>query len=185
MKIKNTITFIFLMIFTSGCTIEPMAPPDFPYELMLQSSDLPQGFVRTGGSFPEEEGMFTHIVGYSSDPDRVGKGISHQVRIYPDADLAKSSFPDWVNIWPADAWNEPDITYVPQNPEGQYSLRCRNVEINGKPSTSCTYIQQHKNLVIIILANVDSEIINYQQFLDMLESLDSRLPSSEVPMPSK
>ena len=184
MKVKSIICFVFLMIFISGCTIEPMAPLDFPYELMLQSSDLPQGLVRTGGSFPEEEGTFTHIVGYSTSPDRVGKGISHQIRVYPDTDIAYNSFPDWVNIWPSDVWSEPDTIYVPQNPNNQYSLRCMDVKINGEPSTSCIYIQQHNNLVIIILANIDSELITYQQFMDMLESLDSRLPSSNVPTPS-
>jgi hypothetical protein len=184
-KIIRVIHIILIALFVSGCAIEPMAPSDFPYALMLQASDLPQGFIRTGGSFPQMENAFSHIVGYSSNPQKIATGISHQITIYPTSDLAIESFPRWEDEWLTNAWAEPTESYEPLNPNDISVLKCMDIQIDNNPSQSCTYLQQHENLVILVLANIDSQAINFQQFLNMLDKLDSRLPSAVVPMPKE
>jgi len=186
MKMNRTLMgFVALIAFISGCVIEPMAPSDFPYELMLQPSDLPQGFVRTGGTFPETPGAFVHIVGYAIDPDQIGVGISHQVAIYPDLESAKTAFSIREDEVFTDVWLEPSNTYIPLNTDDRSALKCMDVQVDDKISQSCRFLQQHNNLVVLVLANIDSEAIDFQQFLDMLQKLDSRLPSESVPMPKQ
>jgi len=182
---KIAIRLVLIMALMSGCVIKPMAPSDFPYDLMIQSSDLPRGFVRTGGSFPQIEGAFSHIVGYLSNPDKIATGISHQITIYPSVDLAISSFPKWENEWLTNAWSEPSETYIPSDTGDAYVLKCMDIQIETTVSQSCTYLQQHNNLVILVLANIDSKAIDFRQFIEMLQKLDSRLPSEIVPMPGQ
>lgn len=182
---KILIRFALLIVVISGCVIEPMAPSDFPYDLMIQSSDLPQGFIRTGGSFPERPGAFVHIVGYSSDADQTGAGISHQLAIYSDIESAKIGFSTREDEVFTDVWSVPPETYIPLNPSDASILKCMDVQIDNDVSQSCTFLQQHNNIVILILAVIDSKTINFQQFIEMLQKLDSRLPSKIVPMPSQ
>ena len=132
MKPKNYFCFILLLVFLSGCIVKPVAPSDFPYDLMLQPSDLPDGFTRTGGSFPKRAGAFSHIVGYSSDPEKIGKGISHQITIYPDTSMAKADYAKWEQEWLTPAWSEPKELYVPLNPNDLYKLKCMDVKINDE-----------------------------------------------------
>lgn len=182
---KNVIRFVLLMALMSGCAIEPMAPSDFPYDLMLQESDLPQGFVRTGGSFPDTPDAFVHIVGYSSNPGKIGSGISHQVAIYPDVETAKTAFSIREGEVFTDVWLEPSNTYIPLDSNDASILKCMNVQIEDKISQSCRFLQQHNNFIILVLANIDSKVINFNQFIEMLQKLDSRLPSEIVPMPNR
>ncbi|MBT3315047.1 MAG: hypothetical protein HN390_10585 [Anaerolineae bacterium] len=185
MKTSTFICIVLVIFSVSACTIEPLAPSDFPYDLMLQASDLPQGYVRMGGSFPQIESAFSHIVGYDTNPEIAGGGISHQITIYPSQNLAIENFPSWENEWITNAWVEPANTHKPANTNDLSVLKCLDIQIENNPTQSCTYLQQHKNLVILVLANIDSKNMNFQQFLDMLENLDTRLPSSTVSIPTE
>lgn len=184
---KKYLVLLWLLFLISGCAFQPLATPDFPYDLMLQSNDLPAGFVRTGSSFPEVTGGFSHLVGFSSNPDSIGKGISHQITVYPDIDSAKESLSKWENEWLTEAWIIPTAVYTPKDTEDQYILKCMDVQIDNQPSQSCTFLQQHNNLIILVLANIDNTVINYDQFIHMLRNLDRRLPVNGelIPMPSK
>jgi len=175
---KKTLFFLLIFSLISGCVFQPSAPLDFPYELMLQSADLPNGFVRMGGSFPEVSDGFSHLVGFSSNPDAIGKGISHQITIYPDMESAKDHFPRWESEWLTDAWTVPSVTYTPMSPDDQNILKCMDLQINSEASQSCTFLQQHNNLIVLVLANIDNTAINYDQFIGMLHNLDARLPAN-------
>jgi hypothetical protein len=115
----------------------------------------------------------------------VGKGISHQLTIYPDIESAKSSFTDWEKKWFTDSWMTPSITYTPSDSNDQYVLKCLGAQINTELVQSCTFLQQHNNLMVLVLANVDNTSINWDQFIDVLQKLDQRLPAEGeiVPLP--
>ena len=175
---KKYLNYLWMLFLITGCSFQPISTPDFPYELMLQATDLPNGFERTGGSFPEVPDAFSHMVGFSSDPDVIGKGISHRITIYPDVDSAKDSFVQWERESFTQAWLAPSVIYTPMDVEDQAVLKCMNVQINDGISQSCRFLQQHNNLIILVLANIDSAAINYDEFLKMLQNLDKRLPTS-------
>jgi hypothetical protein len=182
---KKTFFHVLSLIVLAGCIIQPMAPSDFPYELMLQPSDLPTGFTRTGGSFPQVEGGYSHLVGFSSNPAEIGTGIGHQITIYPDLNSAKEYFTDWEKEWFTPAWHEPATTFTPLNADDKFRLACMEVQIDGRSSRSCTYLQQHNNLIVLVYGNINDKVLNYDQFIEMLRRLDSRLPNKDnlVPTP--
>jgi hypothetical protein len=76
---KKTLFFLLVLFFVLACVVQPFSVPDFPYDPMLQSADLPAGFERVNGEFPHVSGGFSHLVAYSDEPGVVGIGISHQL----------------------------------------------------------------------------------------------------------
>jgi hypothetical protein len=124
---------------------------------MLQSADLPAGFERVNGEFPHVSGGFSHLVAYSDEPGVVGIGISHQLTIYPDIDSAKDSFTNWDKEWFTNSWTTPSIIYTPLDNTDQYEL-C----MDGKSILIYLklFLQQHNNMIILILANIDDTSIS-------------------------
>jgi hypothetical protein len=181
---KKHFFLVLSLIVLAGCDLQPIAPSDFPYELMLQPSDLPPGFIRTGGSFPQVEDGYSHLVGFSSNPEEIATGIGHQITIYPDFDASKAHFSDWEKEWFTPAWHEPSATFSPLDSDDKFRLACMDVQFNGKPSRSCTYLQQHNNLIILVYGNMDDKVFTYDQFIEMLGRLDARLPESDEIVPT-
>jgi hypothetical protein len=175
---------VLSVIMLAGCSIQPMAPSDFPYELMLQPSDLPAGFTRTGGSFPQVEDGYSHLVGFSSNPDEIGTGIGHQITIYPNIDAAKGYFSDWEKEWFTPAWYEPSIMFTPLDNDDKFRLACMDMQINSRSSKNCTYLQQHNNLIVLVYSNIGDKVLNYDQFMETLKKLDARLPEKDKLIPT-
>jgi hypothetical protein len=184
---KKTLFFLLVLFFVLACVVQPFSVPDFPYDPMLQSADLPAGFERVNGEFPHVSGGFSHLVAYSDEPGVVGIGISHQLTIYPDIDSAKDSFTNWDKEWFTNSWTTPSIIYTPLDNTDQYELKCMDVQINTYLAQSCTFLQQHNNMIILVLANIDDTSINWDQFIEALQKLDERLPAHGeiVPLPSE
>ena len=184
---KKILFFLLILSFISACVFQPFSVPDFPYDLMLQSADLPAGFEHVNGEFPQVPGGFSHLVAYSDDPGTVGKGMSHQLTIYPDIDTAEASFANWEREWFTNSWTTPSITYTPLDNTDQFELKCMDVQINAYLAQSCTFLQQHNNLIVLVLVNVDNTSINWDQFMETLQKLDERLPAHDVilSMPSE
>ena len=104
--------------------------------------------------------------------------ISHQITIYPNIEAAKSSVPVWENKSFTSNWSRPkESKFKPSDPEDFYLLKCLPTQINDRQSQGCRIVQQHKNLVILILVNIDSSNMSFSEMDGVLEKLDSRLPS--------
>lgn len=58
-----------------------------------------------------------------------------------------------------------------------------DLEINSLPTKSCTLLQLHNNLVILVLVNINTDNISFSEFEEILTKLDTRLPADEVYLP--
>jgi len=184
-SIRLLITAI-LLISIFGCGILPTASDDFPYDLMIGLADLPKGFEYGDSGFPEIEGAKSFYLTYGRETDKLGALIRHQITIYPNIESAQSSFPIWENEWFTNSWSQPkESKFKPSNPEDIHSLKCLPTQIDDRQSQSCRMLQQHKNLVILVLVNIDSENMSFAEFDAVLQRLDSRLPVDPIPMPNK
>ena len=162
-----------------GCNVSPPPPKDFPYTLMLSQQDLPPGWVRLGGSFPEVEGAVAHLVAYSPEPDVSWKAISHRIAIYPDESAAIRAYPTWEEWFTLAMQAVEPGTFRPLSSSDEYRFEYLDVNINGQPVRSFTYLQRHKNMIILVLVNIDNDYITLEEFIQVLEKLDAKLQTAE------
>jgi len=167
-------------IIAAACTIVPAdTSTDFPFQRLMTPEDLPAGWGRAGGEAPEVPGALSRSVRFagSTNPRQEYLSIEHQLTVYPDDQLAQDSYPEWERTWfPTEKWQRPaQATFVPLDPKDQFRFACINVAINGVPLMSCRYLQQHHNLVALIIVNIDNKTMTLEQFEYALKRLDERL----------
>ena len=173
-----------LLFPTLGCGITSNVQDDFPYDLMIGLADLSEDFEYKGSHFPEIEGAKSFYITYGKKSGELGALISHQITIYPDIKSAKDSIPIWENQSFTKNWLQPkESLFIPSDSDDFYAFKCLPTKINDRESQGCTSIQQHKNLVVLVIVNIDSENLSFSEFDNVMKKLDSRLPSEVVPMP--
>jgi hypothetical protein len=184
-KLLMILTTAILLFTILGCGTISNLQDDFPYDLMIGLADLPQNFEYRNSGFEEVEGGKSFYVTYGKKSGETGAVVSHQITIYPDIESAKRSIPTWENQLFTKNWSQPkESLFRPGNPDDFYELKCLPTQINERKSQGCRMLQQHNNLVVLILVNIDSENISYTEFDRILEKLDARLPSETIPLPS-
>ena len=184
-KALRLIIITISLVSLIGCGIRSNARDDFPYDLMIGLADLPKGFQYGDSGFPEIESAKSFYLTYGRDSDKLGALIRHQITIYPDIEAAQRSLPVWENEWFTDSWSQTEESkFRPSDQEDIYSLKCLPAQIDGRQSKSCRMLQQHNNLVILVLVNIDSENMSFAEFDTVLKRLDSRLPVDPLPMPN-
>ncbi len=184
MKIKSITLplFFFTLIYNlnmlSGCSIAINSPPEFPYNLMLSIDEVPFGWNRLGGNFPVEPGaIISHATSFSPyEKPPFGINISHTITIYPDIDTATEMYPEWEQRYFTQAWQSvQDSNFSPANLDDVFRFEYWDVQIEEAPVRSYRYLQQHGNLIILILTNVDNKNLTFPQFEEILSKLDAKL----------
>lgn len=184
MKILKPLVMVFLLISTMSCSLVSSERDKFPYEMMIGLNDLPTGFEYGDSGFPEIKDATSYYLTYGRISEEIGALIRHQITIYKDVESAQNSYPDWEDQWFTDSWSTPDeSSYIPHDPEDIYLLKCLPTQINERQSQACSLLQLHKNLVILVLTNIDSQNLSFAEFDEILRKLDARLPSDVVPLP--
>jgi len=183
--IYNEIVILVVILFFTGCTTTP--PPkgveDFPYGLMVNIFDLSTQYKKTGSEFPVIDGAFAYSISYRNKKNAL---FTHQIAIYRDSKSASDAYSLWESQWFNKNWTHPsDLTYNPKNNSDLYQLKCMDVKMNELPTRSCRMLQLHKNLIILVLTNINSESIDFTTFEDVLTKLDARLPTGDIPMPGQ
>jgi hypothetical protein len=178
--------FIFLSFILQACS-----PPsnqqtiEFPSEAMLTIRDLPKGWHRESIDFDQEvpnaESITVYFVG-STNPRESHILVSHQLSAYVDEESAQSAFPEWQEKWlSSESWKQPENwAFTPKDSDDIIEFGCLNQTINEKRFTVCTFLQLHKNLISLVLANIDGETLTIPEFEEAMKILDARL-NQEVP----
>lgn len=170
---------IGLLLSLWACIAFPGSESDFPFQLLMIPQDLPIGWFRDGGDFPEVPGADTRGIFFSgsTDPNKEYILISHTLSVYTTEAEAENAYIDWeMDIFPTTDWKQPeDISYFPEYAQDQYKLACINVSINENPIKVCRYLRQHLNLISMVFANIDDEAISLSELEDTLGQVDERM----------
>jgi hypothetical protein len=189
MKNKRCGLFLILiaLILVSGCdSSTPKGKEDFPYDLMVNIHDLTDQFVNSGNEFSTIDGAFSFEIQYMNRNDKAGALVDHQITIYPDSKSANEDFANWEDKWFNESWVTPsESTFKPKNSDDLYKMGCMDTAINGEPTKSCELLQLHNNLIILVLTNINADNISFSTFDEILQKLDARLPSGDIPMPGQ
>ena len=171
---------LYLLWLAMACTLVPAdTSTDFPFNLLMTSEDLPTGWGRAGGEAPEVPGAVSRLVSFagSTDPRQEYVLVKHQLTVYSSDDGATNAYPEWEGTWfPTQTWQRPaEAAFAPVDSTDQFRFACINVKINDSPVMTCTYLQQHHNLISLVLVNIDGKTITLQQFEQALKRVDERL----------
>ncbi len=173
-----TVLIVFMML--AGCSsAKDKSGDDFPSNLPMMPQDLPKGWTRGGVYFDEVPNAQDIKVAYVGSPNPKESHIlvTHQLAVY-ETDLdAENEYPKWEDKWfstdkliPPEGWS-----FQPQDDSDPFKFGCLNQTINEKPFLVCRYLQRHKNAISLVLANLDGETLNLEQFANTLTSLDVRM----------
>ncbi len=166
-----------------GCTNGQWTTPaaQFPFDLMMQVSDLPSSWFYDVSQFPNEDGANSRLRDFraSKDPQLGYLLTSHELSVYPDEQAAKNAYPRWETRWfPTNAWKTPeDARFAPKDPNDQFRFACISATVNAAPILSCRYLQRHKSLLSLVLTNIDGQALTLPQFEGALRRLDERMQS--------
>lgn len=182
---KTQINFLLFNLFilsfpliVAGCDIASNSPSDFPDTLMLSIDDVPTEWSRLGDKFSEVSGdLISHTSAFSLDTaPPYWRKISQTITIYPDASAAIKAYGKLAQHYFTQAWIPvAETNFKPLNSEDIVRLEFWDVQIEGKPVRSYRFLQQHENLIIDILTNIDNEYLTFAEFEEILGKLDTKL----------
>ena len=176
---------MILLILMSGCGVMEKELNAFPYEYMIGLNDLPDDFKYIDSDFLAVEGAKSYTIVYGRTSEEFNTSIRHQIAIYPDPETVLESNSFWQNETFTSAWTtNMESTFKPTDPEDNHYLKCIPLTVNGVENQSCRFLQFHKNLVIYIYFRANSERgMSMEEFDEVLQKLDARLPAENVPVP--
>jgi hypothetical protein len=154
-------------------------PNGFPTDLLLKQYDLPRGFQRKeflSVDVPNAEAL---AIGYVV-PDGSkfpGVRVSHRLAMYADEQSAQAAYPGWEKeLFPVDEWKTPDdFDFKPTDSDDLYRFACMPGYFDGQDYILCRYVQQHKNMISDVMANLDGQFLKLEDVEKLLASLDARL----------
>lgn len=165
----------------AGCSLPTRAfreAEDRIFAVMLQPSDLPQGWQADFGSIRDEEDVIARSRGfYDPGLERYSVLVSHQVSVYTSEQAARDAYPRLESRWfPTVNWVEPsDLSYQSATAD-QFSLRCIAVTITGVPAHSCRAVEQYGDMSSVLLANVfEDRWFTRDDLEHLLQVIDQRL----------
>jgi hypothetical protein len=156
--------------------------------IVIRPEDLPRGWVPIGPAPLERVGQDTLIwlAAYASadDPGRSTITIQQQLTIFPTTQSAMDAYDQWFIKWfPTGAWAlPPESHFTPRQPSDKYHYAC--LFVAGASVTSCGQLQQHANLVSLVIANIDGHSMTLAQFEQVLNNIDARMTASNNPAPT-
>lgn len=103
--------FISLIILGSinGCATDSQheESTEFPFDLMVNITDLSNQFKYWSGEYPIVDGAISLKVSYRNKSEKTGTFFTHQISIYTDTESAQLAFPSWENDWFNEHWIHP------------------------------------------------------------------------------
>ncbi len=175
------IVFIGLVLGITACAsmFNGSSSAEFPFDLMMQVDDLPSGWFNNGGSFPDEPGADSRLSAFAKSEDsQFGyRHVIHELSVYSSEELAKKAYPAWETEWfPTNTWKRPaEARFAPKDPNDQVRFACVPVSVNLADVLSCRHLQRHKQIISLILAEIDGKALTLVQLEEALERLDERM----------
>lgn len=181
-KIKF-ISFLIIIILI-GCTKAPQGSEYFPDEVLLSIDDLPDSFDFLGIKAPEVDNGICYEIAYKNVNGFIGSHIYHNVAVFQSNEDAKNYYLSIQTIeFSMEKYIPSGLTFLPSDPSDIFKMGCFDVAINDVKTASCTLLQLHNNMVIEVFTNINQKNMDLETFNNILESLDSRLPVDNVPLP--
>ncbi|MBI9050050.1 MAG: hypothetical protein JEZ00_11560 [Anaerolineaceae bacterium] len=185
MKFIARLLLLFTMCITLGCQLISYQKKDYPYELLLNAADLPDGYVYSDSDFPEIDGGKSIEVYFKRDTGELGTSIIHQIYIYTDEQKATQSFYVLENELFFDEWKvNSEIDYQPNNFEDKINISCVPIYSSSRDLEHCILLQQHKNLIFTISVVIDNNYLNLSEFSEIANVADGKLSDEIIPMPN-
>ncbi len=155
------------------------AAKSFPFDLLLHEPDLPPGWHQMRGPSPDVPGADSRLVEFrvSNKPEDINLLISQQLTIYPSEEAAHQAYTSWEQEWFWDDRRPPVAQFVPHDSSDQFRLGCHYNNERPEFIGVCTYLQQHKQFVSLIIGHPDGERFIFSQFEAVLKRADERLGS--------
>ncbi len=152
----------------------------FPFNLMLQEQDLPPGWSWAGGTAPDVPDANSRVGSFrvSNDPKDINLLVTDQLTVYPNETAAQQAYASWERDWFLETYGRPpDAQFVPRDSHDQFRLGCLWRIENTQTVGPCTYLQQHKQFISLVTANLDGQRFTLSQFETALQRRDARLSS--------
>jgi hypothetical protein len=145
---------------------------------MMNSQDLPQSWEVNAFAKMDVENAESYNIEFSNSKASPGFVlVQHQLSVYQTVDAAKKAFPDWEKQWiPTSEWTTPDdFNFQPKDKSDLFRMACVSGKVDGQPMLFCRYIQQHDNMVTLVLSKLGTNSLTLEQLINALEILDLRL----------
>lgn len=173
---KWTITGIYtvlLMMFTS-CQAEPIKPASLRLErYAVTATDFPDGWKFVGEDWSSGTDTERYSVSYGA-PAKDGIGLNQTLQLYTSLSAAQNEYLNQEKEWFSTTKKWEGAEFAPLNSDDDYRYECVQIFMD-KSIVSCSFLQRHNEIVVIILVNVDGKLIAFSQLNEILRVLDERL----------
>jgi len=163
-----------LLFLASACKTETISQTELKLErYAVTTKDFPKGWAFVGEDWNSESGKESYSTNYSV-PNKDPIGFGQTIAIYPDQARAQNGYLEWEKKWFSVGEKWPGTEFTPQDSNDEYRYECIQIFLD-KSIISCTFLQKHNELVVLILVNIDGKEITFSQFNEVLRVLDERL----------
>lgn len=174
----------FLIVGLSACSI--LSSKSIPAGVQLDLSDLPKYFYLDGyESRDVSDALTSRLVSYlaSSSQGYDYLFVKQQMTLYESVEDARRGFDEMEDRrFPTEAWISPqEVDFRPASKRDLYRDGCIHSIIDGEEIQSCLFLQQHDELVSLVIVNIDGRYINFEMVNSVLMSVDRRLNGGELP----
>ncbi len=167
-------TSMILLLLISSCQTETISQTELKLErYAANAKDFPKGWAFIGEDWNSEFGKESYSANYGV-PNKDPIGFGQTIAIYPDQVGAQNGYLEWEKKWFSVGEKWPGTEFTPQDPNDEYRYECVQIFLD-KSIISCTFLQKHNELVVLILINIDDQAITFSQFNEILRVLDERL----------
>lgn len=180
---KNIFALVVVLILVCSCSTTTLKARAFPYEMMLQLTDLPSQYNHLDSNFPEVKNGKSFEVAFKNKNNFVGSTILHQLAIFQDSNSAQEYYELLKGDYLQGYYLPDNLKFSPENSDDSFQLGCIDGSINNIPTQTCDLIQLHNNLVIDVSTNINDMNLNMDEFNNILKVLESRLPIDNTPTP--
>jgi hypothetical protein len=103
--------------------------------------------------------------------------IDQQVTEFASVDEARAHYATWeASLFPTETWRVPEgFEFSPGNSGDRFKLACVPTSLSQPSRLACRHLQQHENIVSILMANIDESHLTLAQVNIIINDLDARL----------
>ena len=166
------------LVLLSACSPSSVnTTTSFPTYLMMNAQDLPGHWKVNSFTKMDVENAESYNIEFSKPSiGTLPLLVQHQLSVYQTIDAAKQAYPEWEKQrFPTTDWKTPDgVIFQPKDKNDLFRIACISEKIDGQPMLFCGYLQQHKNLITLVSAQLDDKNLDLQQLISALEISDIR-----------
>ncbi len=178
MKFLNKLVVVgvnaVLLLILSACQAEPIKPASLRLErYAVTAKDFPKGWKFVGEDWSSGTDTERYSVSYGT-PAKDGIGLNQTLQLHTSLSAAQNEYLNQEKEWFSTTKKWEGAEFSPLSAEDEYRYECVQIFMD-RSIVSCSFLQRHNEIVVIILVNVDGELITFAQLNEILRVLDERL----------